>query len=492
MYKNQFIISQKNTEISPCNLNSVSFSEFIIYHHSSLNISIEQNETCQIALIGFIIDPFNPELNNNDILKKLSTTVSSKEDLQHQISYMSGRFLLLYIDKNSSIIIGDAFGLRRLFYGRIQERLVLTSSPKLFLDAFNLDLKISDEKKYFINSCLYKNPNGESAWFGDSSIDDRLSKLIPNHFLNLKTLKSSRIAIPKETFKNNADLIKYASEILKGTYSSIVKHFNPIQPLTAGWDSRVLLAASKHVKENIKYYVFKRRNDNEYEMDVNIPTDLSKTLNINFNVFKPEALNNNFLNEYKKEHIIPRILPKTSDIQYHYSKNYNSKVINVTGIGAETARSFYGYTKCKISLNMLQIFSGYYKKIPFIDNQIKRWYQNAKDFAKSNNIDLLDLFYWEQRVGNWGSQFPAEQDIAVEEIAPFNNRILILSLLQAESSTRRSPDYKLFKDLIEYMWKESMSQPINPNTNKLKQFIKSNTMLRYNTLRFKSIFQKVN
>ncbi|MBJ3793540.1 hypothetical protein I8J38_34180, partial [Bacillus sp. OA1] len=75
---------------------------------------------------------------------------------------------------------------------------------------------------------------------------------------------------------------------------------------------------------------------------------------------------------------------------------------------------------------------------------------------------ILDLFYWEQRMGNWGTMYQAEQDIAIEEFCPFNNRRLLIALLKLEKEYRQGPEHIIYKKMINSLWPETLSEPINP------------------------------
>ena len=75
----------------------------------------------------------------------------------------------------------------------------------------------------------------------------------------------------------------------------------------------------------------------------------------------------------------------------------------------------------------------------------------------------FDLFYWEQRMGNWGARAPYERDIALTEISPFNNYDLLLSGLSVPRNKRKSPDYAFFKDVLTETRPEMLEYPINPD-----------------------------
>src|SRR5690606_21916990 len=98
--------------------------------------------------------------------------------------------------------------------------------------------------------------------------------------------------------------------------------------------------------------------------DAWVPENLSKKLNIKINIVNPGELREDFVSKFNNEYLHPRILPKTTHIQYHYDCNYKN-VINVNGNCTEIVRCNYGYTSKKISFDMLLAFAGYGNKIPY-------------------------------------------------------------------------------------------------------------------------------
>lgn len=486
MYKNQYIVvpNKIKPKFTLDEIDSIDFDELTIYRHSSLNVSISKYKTTQIALLGYIIDPLNPYESNDDIVKKLAENCLTIEEFFKKIQHFTGRYVLLYKTDSSFIITGDACHLRQIYFSVIDSDIVMTSSPKLFLDFFNYELQSSNEKQEFLKLPIYKKQ--EQSWFGNGSIDDRLNKLLPNHYWDIQERKTKRTPIfPIDGISNEEEVLRYTSSLLKGTFSTLAHRYQLIQPLTAGWDSRILLAANKEIKDKIQYYIFDQSSGKDD--DVRIPKKLSKKLGLNFKVIEPNGVQEEFLSKFKKEHVIPRVLPKTANIEYHYNCKYNQNIINVNGNGAEVARCFYGHSNQKVSLDMLLVFSGYHNKIPYFSKQIEKWYPNASKYSEKYGISLLDLFYWEQRMGNWGALFPFEQDIAVEEISPFNNRSLLISLLSIEPEKRKSPNFLFFQKLIQNLWEDVLSEPINPSEKYFKKIIKGSSTMRYFASKIKHI-----
>ena len=106
---------------------------------------------------------------------------------------------------------------------------------------------------------------------------------------------------------------------------------------------------------------------------------------------------------------------------------------------------------------------------PFAVEAFGKWLKEAGNPP----IDLLDLFCWEQMSGRGQSRIRAEYDIAQESFSPLNNRRLLSVMLSVDTESRRSPDYRLFADLISALWPDVLSEPINPpeTTSLARRFI---------------------
>ncbi len=454
----------------------IDFNGLRIHAHPVLNISIARCPDAEVVVLGYVIDPFAPDKTDQDVAESLARDCHTVEEMFTSIRLLSGRFVLLYKNKQSFVATGDACHFRQVYFGLVGSGFVLTSSPKLFLAYFQLGLRTSSEKVEFCDLTAYRNQ--ENAWYGDQAIDDRLQKLLPNHYLEVPLRTAKRTPVnPLQGPMPEKEVIDNTAAILRGTYSALIRRYQLMQPITAGWDSRVLLSASRQVKDRIRFYVFS--SSSTKSADVWVPRRLSERLGLDFSVIEPALLHEKFLSDYRAEHVAPRILPKTAQIQHHYDRRYDSNVINVNGNAAEIARCFYGYTGRRVTIDMLLTFSGYGRRSQFIRDQLEKWYPQARQYAAESGIPLLDLFYWEQRMGNWGAMFPSEQDIAVEEISPFNNHALLLGLLCVSPKRRRAPGFPFFRKLVEHLWAETLTEKVNPDSRYLAEVIKGNAIIRY-------------
>jgi hypothetical protein len=465
MFKNQFLVTNKNLNLSNHHLDVIKYENINIYYHRTLNVLSICDENCFFILLGYIVNPYKYKQTNNEIVKEIALKCKDTNSLIKKLQSYSGRFVIIFKDKTNFVAINDACCQKQLFYYFKQKQFILTSSEKMFHFLFNCKLQMSIQKKDLIKSENFR--KNEFEWYGEKGFDDRLKRILPNHYLDIKKKIVKRTPIFDNNIHGDKEIIEYVGFILKENIKAISNRYNIIQSLTAGWDSRALLAASKDCNENIKYFVADYSNVNKDEMyfnknDIYIPKRISKKLQINFEIIPYSNLDINFLKAYKKEHVIPRILPKTSEIQHHYFKYNNKNTVRISGIGGDLCRCKNGYTKTKIDLRHLLFFTGYQDTNDYVNDEIKDWLINARTFSEENEIFILDLFHWEQRLGNWGALYPFEQDIAIEEFCPFNNKNLILNLFKVSHRKRSAPNYFFFKKLIKSLWEETLVEPINP------------------------------
>lgn len=478
MYKNQYIISTRELENRALDLEKLCFFDNIhIYSNQSLDVVTAKNEGVQVAMVGYIINPFIPADSNHTIIEKLAKQCATIGDLFKEAEKLSGRYVLLYKNESSFVVTGDACHLRQIYYGFDDGHLVITSSEKLFLDAFNHELKTTEEKLAIFQMPVFLKE--EHGWYGDEAYDDRLTKLLPNLYLDINEKAKKRLPVFPQKFSSQDDIIEYVSLILKNTISALNRRYKIRQPVTSGLDSRILLAASKDVKEDIKYFVF--GNPKGDHPDIWVPKNLSEEYGLDFQVVNPSELREDFLVKFRKEFVFPRVLPKTAHIQYHYDSNKGYDGINLNGNCSEITRQSFGHISGKVSLDMIFTFNKYKGKIPYFNERLEEWYPGAKQFSEDFGIPLLDLNYWEQRIGNWHALWQYEQDIAIEESSPFNHRGIINALLQVPANERKSPKYTFFIKLVSRLWPEVLSEPINPGNKGtyIQRLVKGSARAKY-------------
>jgi len=437
--------------------------------HPQLELEIKKSGTETLALLGYLIDPFQPTATSADILEIIVKKTTSIHELLESTVHLSGRWALIYVGAKDSIIFTDPCGLRQVYYYVNNDGIWCGSQPEI-IKAAAAGLKPNTDKALLAFMKSFDYQRKEFALVGNKTIYANCYHLLPNHFLDLNLASPIRF-FPKKNLApiSTNQAVEMVSSLLQGGMRAIAQRYPVMLAVTAGWDTRVLLAATKGITDCFKYYVDRKGILPFNHPDVQIPLRLCRRLGINFEVRNSAEEPPSWFKEIISQSVSgARTLPKTRMIYSTFAQGTNSIVVN--GNGSEVCRNSYDYfgliSSEDLTIAQLTGLIGYYKN-KYVENELAKW-KNELESNGQFGYHILDLLYWEQGMGNWGAQFVAEQDIATEDFSPFNNRLIYKTLLSLPRKYRSGPRFPIYAQLIEKMWPETLSEPINP-----KNFISS-------------------
>lgn len=452
-FKNQYIVTE-GCAVGKAS-RSTKWNGLSVY--LGVDTDFHMNESCMI--IGKVLHSDYPNKPVTEIASDLGERLSNNEFIDYADSLV-GRYVIFIKNQKDILVLTDACSLKRGLYFKYNGFKSITSSEKFAEYILGLEIKLSAKINNLLQDPNYK--KAESPWYGLKSYDSRFKFILPNHILSWKGFSLERLPIPSMT---KLDPIEESARMLKNTISALASKYKLVQPLTAGVDSRVLLAASSSKKNEIKYYVFTHNGD-QHE-DVRIAQQLSDINNNELEVINPllNFKDSDFDKILFSTVLNARDLPKTNNIRYHF-ENTPRSCVNVNGNGAEIFRCFYGTSKFKVTPSVLSVLGGG-SKWPILHDLISEWYYatNVRAYASKANISVLDLFYWEQRMAIWGSMYPLEQDVAIDEISPFNNRKLLFNMLRIKLEDRIGPEFKSSKKIISTFNNALNEVPFNPDSS---------------------------
>lgn len=126
--------------------------------------------------------------------------------------------------------------------------------------------------------------------------------MLPNHYLNLKTGLCKRYW-PNKPFQNLSleEGLEKSSNILKALMKSASNRFDLTVGLTAGLDSRLVLAASKEISNKLSYTSLRQIDKPDNYPDIIIPSTLLSKLGLKHDIVKSSLIiNDEFINIFKK------------------------------------------------------------------------------------------------------------------------------------------------------------------------------------------------
>lgn len=425
-------------------------------------IGVSGNRAC---LIGFLIDPSDASAQNHDLLLRVADA-ATPEAIAAVLHGLNGRYALVVDCNAEQYIFHDPCGLRSVFWAIGDAGPVLGSSPTLVASVGGV---LAGERGALYSTSEYVATHREHWVPADAVAHDGIRQLTPNHYLRWSDLATVRYW-PRTSLPSvgRAEACERAAGILTGVLRAATARKRVRLPLTAGWDSRTLLAASRDVVRDVSLYTLQYRDLTESSPDIAIPLRLTKRLSLDHEVIdcrsSPSA---DFVESYRRGNVLAHV-DDWATIAYGMRDQFPRGTVALKGNGAEVARCFYfasGRHPDFVDVDRLLGFERGWKDLPFVVGRLEDWLAGATTVSEQTGVQLLDLFYWEHRMGGWHAQGALEWDAVQDVLLPFNQRDLFEVLLGAPAADRCAPTYGLFNDLCSTMWGRVLREPVNPSTS---------------------------
>ena len=437
---------------------------FYVYAHPDLEMSVAYNDKKDIVLIllGFALDPEYPNKSNKEITNELATSTETVEGFSKLVTNLAGRFVFILSLSNNIYIYHDACGLRTVYYAYYNSKTYISSQPLLFSKLFNLK---PSEHYYTFNKSFHKLSDIEYWLPSGITLYENIYHLMPNHYLDVTRVKQRRYWPDRPITEQGFDKsVQRVANMLVKLMFSINLRYDLAFSLTAGWDTRVLLAASKKIVNDLYIYTLQYRKLTKNSSDIKIPISMLNEMRIKHHLFDCKSgMDREFHKLYKKN--VDLAHDDGAKIAFGMFNKYPQDRIHVKGTCTEIIKCEYNLHGEHVDIcspNKLAALVDGWNEIPFIVEQLDGWLEDAKKVCTNSNINVLDLFVWEHRIGSWQAQSQLEWDIVQEVFSPFNYRPLLEVMLGNPVKYRKLPDYLLQQRIINYLWPALLKWPINP------------------------------
>jgi len=417
----------------------------------------------ELTLVGHMLDPRAPAAGNEEILWQLLGRYTDRATLIEATAGLGGRWVLIAANGEERFLFNDALGLRQVFYVDPRETGALWAVSQPGLVAEILALPLDPEAERFMESYAFRS-HPEYRWPGEATAFRTVRHLLPNHWLDLNSGVPQRYwpARPLVALEPDA-AIERLEILLPGMIQAAAQRFDLALSLTAGLDSRLLLAAARNIRDRISFVTVRQSKMSDHHPDVMVPARLLQHLGLPHQIVSSAATTTaDFSSRFK--HAVYLAHEHYGPDAEAILRSFSRTKAALTGSGAEVGRCAFrkalprsdSRTITATDLSHLQNMS----REPFAVRNFEKWLADAE---MRHGIKLLDLFEWEQGHGNWLAMTQLEFDIAWREIiTPYNCREILTTLLAVDERYRRAPDYLLFKSLIRRLWPQVLSEPINP------------------------------
>ncbi len=455
-YRRQFLLCRTPPGRFPSWKKTQIRGGFFVEAHPDLGLAQAADNRLELTLLGYMVDPDRPEKDDARILKRLLPESRNPLDVIPRTSGIAGRWILIASNGDAAVLLGDPCGLRSVYYTQ-PAPFCCASQPSLMPNP-----AYSHEAEQHFNNSSYRRKDREYWWPSGVSLYRGISHLTPNHYLDLRTGETRRFWPRQPLIPLDLDeAAERAAALLKRMVVGAAARFRLALPITAGVDSRTLLAAARDIASDLYCYTLVYDRLTPKSHDVAVPARLLPSLGLRHEVMDcKERMPDDFRRIYMAN--VADAHEAWGDIAYGLHRAYPQDRVCLKGNVSETARCFYykdAYPRTIDGPELARLAG-----MPgneFAARHFRQWLDLAAPVARACGLDILDLFYWEHRMGNWQAMSQLEWDIAQEAFTPFNCRDLLALLLSAPAEHRRPP-YELHRRIIQRLWPDVLKERVNP------------------------------
>ena len=453
----QFIICEDKIELE--NWSSIKLGKFILSYSKKLDLKevIDRNNK-KWVLLGRALQTDLKKSNPIEELKK-----KKDENIESIYSSWTGRWILI----NNDCVHLDASGSLGCFYAVNTEKIYISSSPSILN---NILKKYGNDGGEY--TCSLKRGIGMDYYPAPATRYTNIKRLMASQVLDFKeklSIKKRRLVYIDKykllSYEEQLNLLKqYFSQAVINLFQSHKK--NLYVPLTAGMDSRLILAACLYNNIPVKSITFEQ--DNMLKADKTLPKIICDRLGIEHIFINKE--NENFSGERAKEfdfHCGKHCID--ADRELYAYRQFESVVGNsilLRGGIFETARLSYYYKK--LEENKMQTPTETIIKAYNLYNlnvhkaaieEWGRWIEKNPE----EDIDWKHRFYLEERAGAWLSYLEYADDITnIERIHLANCTNIISLMLSISIDKRKDGQHQI--DLINKFQPCLTNYKVNPKT----------------------------
>jgi len=366
-------------------------------------------------------------------------------------------------DAVEAFLFHDALGLRQVFYTDVTQTrdLWVMSQPGVALGV--LPLTPDTQALAYTDTQTFRCTH-EYRWPVAASPFKELRHLLPNHWLDLRSGISRRFWPCAPLERSGVDAaVERLQVLLPGLVRAAASRHDLVLSLTAGLDSRVVLAAARGVVDRIRIMSLRQGRQPDNHPDIEIPARLLGRLGLAHDVVRaPASMSPEFALQFKRN------VHQAHDHYGHDAEallqRYGRTYAALTGSGAEVARRPYHdkmpyLDRARLTPETLAWLE-YGSVHPFLVAHMADWLRDATQ----PHVQLLDLFEWEHSFGTWGAMVQLEFDVAWRDIfTPYNCRAVLSTLLGVPERYRSDRDPCLCRTFIERAWPALLQEPINPH-----------------------------
>lgn len=462
-FRRQFLVTPRVVELP--GWQHVRVHGHNVYAHPELGLTVHRSGTgITLLLLGFAIDPDHPEHDDAAVLEQLAADRETSGE-QPTIDRLSGRFVLFVFDGAEIQVQTDASGARAVEYTWTGDEFHAASQSFLLAEA--VPLSESGRRAEFAVS-RHAQLDREAFLPADVTLFDNVHRLIPNHRLDVTARRQVRIwPVEPLVARSLTEAAGLAARQLSAALEGASFRFPLSVPLTAGYDSRALLAAMPRSRRSRLFvYTLLYRHLGRLSADAHIASRVARRAGLQHHLVDCRRLPDD---DWRQVYTGNSPLAHYDDwgiIAHGMLRGLPARHVALKGNASEIVRTFYwrdgAAPPTREAADVLALHSGW-SELPFVVDAVEAWFHATTPIARACGVAIDDLFYWEHRCGSWQAQSLLEWDIAQEAFMPFGNRRLLALLLGVPARERADHGQALLLEIMRASDADVLQPPFNPS-----------------------------
>ncbi|MBY6212897.1 asparagine synthetase B family protein [Microbulbifer agarilyticus] len=406
-----------------------------------------------------------------------------------------GRFVYLYPLQRQLAAITDAGGMMSLVFSTDLEAAASTPAAlqmiqELHFDQVTFDALTAGRPKKWL-------PFGVTPYHG-------VKRLLPNHRLTLsdwniertyphlanvdgKHIESSLSHTPSSDGFDVENVTGLLAGWVKQNVKALVNAGHNVAHLTGGVDSRMILAASRELSEQMRFQTVSA-DDAGTRLDNHIAGRIARKFGLNYSTLPFEQPTDADIQAWRQRTgycVEDAVTQLCTTARIH-----NNHCHEMTGTCGEALKSPYWYPSDE-DLSTLTT-QGLLRRFEFPENDITRKLADAWIGEFPANIsagNLLDFAYVELRLGCWAGPSMFGHDVPFPSISPFNSARYYRAILAIPEKTRARGD--LIPAVYRHLWPELLDTPFNRASGFAKLLFLSEEIRRMLPVEFKDQIKRI-
>jgi len=463
-FKGQYLLASKNCA---CNfeMKIESFQNYNLHIDDTLPVYTCLKENCKIVLLGFAFHILDSETNESEIVSNFPIEFPAFLDY---LDHLCGNFVVLFEQNGNLQMFNDATAVLKIFY-KIEEGAIqaAASDPNFIKEIIDLEVDPDPESIKFYKGKYFRKKN---IRLGNRTKYTNLYQLLPNHSLALESAKVSRF-FPREKRKplSIEESVKKVNTYFNNVIDATAKRHQINCSMTAGWDSRMVVATTFKHRDKVKYYTFKPDEYTESNPDLTVPKKISKKLELNYRWIP-------------KRDMIDKQAQKAANASFDLMPNENmvsilggykhisaKNDVILVGTVSEICKNFYDNVEIVNGKSLAQ--AALFPLMPYTLNFFDTKYNELKECTDKYGYDIRDIAHWEQDVTNFAAKRAMYVSFVTRAFSPFNSRKIVQTILAAPRKSRDTHLHAYYRKYFATYVPALNNFPINPTLKQRLMFI---------------------